>query len=70
MTLKLHESATRVHVGVIEKLASACYFKIARETILLLVDNIKGNIRDKNTRNATLATYIAISPLHFFLKKV
>ena len=27
--------------GVIEKLTSACYFKFARENMLLLVNNIK-----------------------------
>ena len=31
------ESAGRVQFGVIEKLTSACYFKIARETMLYML---------------------------------
>ena len=46
---------------VLEKLTSACYFYIAREIMLLLVNNIKGNVWDKNTRNTT--TYHAIQLL-------
>ena len=56
MTPKLLESAGRVQFDVIEKLTSACYFQITRETMLLVVNNIKGNIRNKNTRNTTVLT--------------
>ena len=44
MTPILLESAGQVQFGVIEKLTRACYCKIARETMLLLVNIIKGKI--------------------------
>ena len=56
MTPTLHESAGQGQFSVIEKLTSACYFKIARKTMLLLVSNIKGNIQNKNIRNTTVRT--------------
>ena len=31
-------------IGVFEKLMSACYFQIAREITVLLVNNIKRNV--------------------------
>ena len=67
MTPKLRGSAGRVQFGVIEKLTSACYFKIARETMLLLVNNIKENIRKKKYTQYD-CTAIGIAPLNFFLK--
>ena len=67
MTPKLHKSAGRVQFGVIEKLTTACYFKIARETMLLLVNNIKGNIQNKNARNTTVFTSRSL-PFTFSLK--
>ncbi len=36
---KLQESERRVQFDVFEKLTSVCFFQIARETILLLVNN-------------------------------
>ena len=45
MTPKLHESAGRVQFDVIEKLTSACYFIIARETMLLLVNKTRRLLR-------------------------
>ena len=53
--------------SVIEKLASACYFNIARETMLLVVNNIKGNIRNKKTRITTVLTSRSL-PFTFSLK--
>ena len=59
--------AGRVQFGVVKKLTSACYFKTARETMLLLVDNIKGNIASKNTHNTTVLTLRPL-PFTFSLK--
>ena len=67
MTPKLHECAGRVQFGVIEKPPSACYFKITRETMLLLVNGKKGNIRNKNTGNTTVFTWRSL-PFTFSLK--
>ena len=67
MTSKLHEFAGRVQFGVIEKITSACYFKIAQEIMLLLVNNTEGNIRNKNTRNTTVLTSRSL-PFTFSLK--
>ena len=53
MTQKLQESAGRMQFGVTENLMSACYFQIALESMLLLVNNIKGNVQDKNALNTT-----------------
>ena len=41
------------------------FFQIAGETMLSLVNNIKGNVQDKNIRNSrdVLCTYIVIAPL-------
>ncbi len=41
---KLHESEGRVQFDVFEKLTSVCFFQIARETILLLVNSIHEKI--------------------------
>ena len=41
---KLHESEGRVQFEVFGKLTSVCFFQIARETILLLVNNIHERI--------------------------
>ncbi len=41
---KLHESEGRVQFEAFEKLTSVCFFQIARETMLLLVNNIHGKI--------------------------
>ena len=57
MTPKLHESAVRV----ISKLHAKPYMHATTR------DNIKGNIRKKNTKQYN-CTYIAIASLHFFLK--
>ena len=41
------------------------FLQIAGETMLSLVNNIKGNVQDKNIRNSrdVLCTYIVIAPL-------
>ena len=54
MTPKLHEPAGRVQFGIIKKFTCAFYFQFARETMLLFVNNIEENVRDKNTRNTTV----------------
>ncbi len=36
----MHESEERVQFDVFEKVTSVCRFQIARETILLLVNNV------------------------------
>ncbi len=43
-TIKMHEFEGRVQFEVFEKLTSVCFFQIARETILLLVNNIHEKI--------------------------
>ena len=67
MMPKMHESAERVQFGVNNKLTDACYVKIARETTLLLVNNIQGNIRRKNAPNTTVLTSRSL-PFTFSLK--
>ena len=41
MTPKLHESTGRVQFGVLEKLTSAWYFKIAREIMLSKYNSVE-----------------------------
>ena len=52
---------------VIETLINACYFQVVLGTMLLLANNIKGNVQDKNTRKYKY-TLIAIAPFTFSLK--
>ena len=69
MTLKLHESVRRVQFGFIVKLTSGCYFQIAQQAMQLLLNNIKGNVRNKNARNTTVLITRSV-PFTFSFKKL
>ena len=51
--------------GIIEKLAHAFYFQIARKTMLLLVNDIKEVLETRI--HAIQLYYIVIDLFHFFL---